>query len=169
METEYKSIKTGELKALREEFWINQNKTCPLLGVELPLEEFVLDHKHRKNKSCQIGEESGGLIRMAIQRQCNALEGKIFNNWRRYGLDRFGISLPTFLRNLADYLERDTTNIIHPSEQPALPVLTKTSYNKLSKVITGKDKMPGYKGKQKLTKGLVKLFKKYNIEPEFYK
>lgn len=166
-------VKPTELTALRTKLHSEQNNICPLLGIELPLEDIVIDHQHRKNQQQPIGEEGAGLIRGAIQRQANALEGKITNNWRRYNMDRFEVPLPVFLRNLADYLERENTNLIHPSELPKIPILKKSSYNQLVKAVNGQQKVPPYrivndKPKQKMTKPLKALFEKYDIKYEFY-
>lgn len=173
---EYKKIKHSELKALRQEMYDAQDGICPILKIKLPVEQFVVDHEHRKNKSKPIGSGDGsGLIRGAIQRHANALEGKITNNWRRNGMDKFDITLPDFLRNLADYLERDNTDIVHPSELPSPKIVKKSCFNKLVKAMQKEGKVaPTYrlspKGKkiQKLTKTLAKQFETYNIDVEFY-
>ena len=59
--------------------------------------------------------------------------------------------------------------MLHPTEAPKLPKLKKSSYNKLKKVYDGRAKFPPYPASKKLIKALEKLFKKYNIEPKFYK
>jgi hypothetical protein len=123
------------------------------------------------NQQQTIGENGAGLIRGAIQRHANSLEGKVTNAWRRYNMDRFDITIGDFLRNLADYLERDNLDIVHPSELPKPKILKKSCYNKLVKAIDGKQKVPDYAEKprkQKLTKELERLFEKYNINVEFY-
>jgi hypothetical protein len=83
------------------------------------------------------------------------------------------IDLPTFLRNLADYLEdnhlQDKTLYIHPSEEVKEPKLKKSSYNKLKKLYSGKAKFPEFPKSGKLSKKLEELFSKYNLEPDFYK
>lgn len=172
----FKIIKQGELSALRSRLHEEQGGVCPILKQKFAVEEMVVDHEHRKNKSKPIGSGDGsGLIRGAIQRHANALEGKITNNWRRNGMDKFDITLPDFLRNLADYLERDNTDIVHPSELPSPKIVKKSCFNKLVKAMQKEGKVaPTYrlspKGKkiQKLTKTLAKQFETYNIDVEFY-
>tara|TARA_R110000796_G_scaffold44977_1_gene109236 strand:- start:1038 stop:1556 length:519 start_codon:yes stop_codon:yes gene_type:complete len=167
-----KQLKQSDLKVIRE-LWYNElNGICPILGNEYPLSDFVVDHQHKLVK--ELSDETGkGLCRGAIQFQANALEGKISNAYRRYGLEKH-IDLVSFLRNLADYLESNKIHtdekLIHPNEAPRKPTLMKSSYNKLVKEIDGKQKVPEYKQKKgNLTKPLEVLFEKYNIKPEFKK
>ena len=165
-------LKQKDLKEVRERWFNELNGICPLLGNEYPLEEFVVDHQHKLVK--ELADETGkGLCRGAIQFQANALEGKISNSFKRLGLDKH-IDLVTFLRNLADYLESNKIHtdekLIHPNEAPRKPTLMKSSYNKLVKLIDGKQKIPEYKSKRgNLTKPLERLFEKYELEPEFKK
>lgn len=176
MNEEYKEIKSGELSKIRQELYDVQSGICPIMKQHFPIESFVVDHQHRLNKSQTVGEDGAGLIRGAIQRHANALEGKIVNNWRRNGMDKFDISLPDFLRNLADYLERPNTSIVHPTELPEIPKIKKSNYNKLFKALDEKDKtkIPDWKEdvkskhKMKMNQTLKKLYEKYKIEPEFY-
>lgn len=163
-------LKQKDLKDIKTKWWEENNKECPILKLEFPLNDMVIDHQH-KLKS-ELPDSTGkGICRGSIQRFANALEGKIWNNFKRMGLDRH-ISLPEFLRNLADYLEKNKINedilYIHPLEEPKKPKLTKVSYNKLCKEIKLDGKvLPKYS--TTLTKQLEKLFIKYNIQPEFYK
>lgn len=175
--TQYETITTKELKELRSTLHQAQDGICPIMAISIPLENMVIDHQHRRNKEEAIGNNGAGLIRGAIQRHANALEGKITNNWRRYGMDKFDISLSDFLRNLADYLDRDNFNIIHPSEMPKPKIVTKSSYNRLKKAVGDRQSFPEYrtrktkktvKNAQKLTKPLKALFEKYEIKWKFY-
>jgi len=145
-----------DLKILREELIIQQNNICPICLKEL--KDPVLDHEHRK----KLG--GSGKIRKVLCRSCNIYLGKIENNSKRFGFSL--IFLPDILRNIANYLESDHLDIIHPSEKPSKPKLKKSSYNKLFKQVNGKYVMPKYNGN--FTKRLEKLFEKYEIEPEFY-
>jgi hypothetical protein len=97
--------------------------------------------------------------------------GKIENNCVRYSIAHK--NLPEVLRNMADYLERPQLPYIHPTDAPKAPLLKKSSYNKLKKVMEvsanrKKKKCPEYPKSQKLTKPLEALYKEFNIEPEFY-
>jgi|APSaa5957512576_1039674.scaffolds.fasta_scaffold101896_1 hypothetical protein len=166
-------LKQKDIKKLKQELHEAHNGVCPLLGIEVPLDAMTLDHKHKRIVD-PAGPNGNGLIRGAIEFRANAMEGKITNNWKRY----FGanesthpILLPDFLRNLADYLEDPPCEqiYIHPSEKPKSKILKKSCYNKLVKQVNGKQMVPVYHKKQKLTKGLEKLFTKYKVGVEYYK
>ena len=117
-----KQLKQKDLKPLKEKWFKEQNGICPLFGKEFPIEDFCVDHFHRRCKSDLPDEETGrGLCRGCLNFRANSIEGKITNAFIRYGGHEF-INLPTFLRNLANYLEHNKihTNekFIHPSEEP---------------------------------------------------
>jgi len=168
-------LKQKDLKPLREQWHKEQNNICPILKQEFDISEMVIDHIHMTKKET-IGINGAGLCRKCIHRQINSFEGKITNAYKRYGLDKFDMSLPDILRSLADYLEQQPSEFIHPNEAPKQKIVTKSSFNKLIK----KMKLSGYtkkypiyrivndKNKQKLTIPLKKLFNQFNIEPEFY-
>jgi len=123
-----------ELKEIRESRHKKQNNVCPILKCTLPIEEMVLDHQHKKKKSDEPGIDGGGICRGVIQRQVNALEGKISNSFVRLGLSKFGKSLPDVLRNMADYLEnppmfQEEVVFIHPSDKNAIKRLSKSEFN----------------------------------------
>ena len=144
-----------DLKEIRLKWHKENNSICPILKTQYPVEKMCIDHDH-----------STGFIRGCIHLQANSLEGKILGAYKRTGVSKL-IDLPSFLRNLADYLENNMSNLelVHPTAMPKTPKLSLNSYNKLSKVCTSK--MPKYTGK--LTKVLTKLFEKYKIEPTFNK
>jgi len=171
-------LKTKEIKGLKEKLLAQNDNICPLLGIEVPADKTVLDHIH-KLKSDPYAIDKG-TIRNAIEFRSNALEGKISNNWKRYfGADesKHPISLPNFLRNLADYLEvgaysEDDTYWIHPTEVPKAKKVKKTSFNKMLKAFKQKypkKKVPVYPKSCKLTKLLDKLFIEFNITNFYYK
>lgn len=167
-------MKQNDIKTLKEKLWLENNKKCPLLDIEVPLDKMALDHIH-KLKSEDPSEQKG-TIRNAIEFRANAMEGKITNNWKRYfGSDEANhpINLPDFLRNLADYLEKGAYNnngifYIHPSEKQVEQNISKRQYNKLAKLYKKsgkKKKFPDYPKSSKLTVELGKLFEEFNIEP----
>lgn len=160
-------LKSNDLKPLKEKWHIEQNFICPILKKEVPLDKLVVDHLH-KLKSEEPGVDGKGCCRGAIEFRANALEGKITNNFKRLGLDK-EIDLPSFLRNLADYLENNHLNddvlYIHPTEVSRDPKVSKKNYNKLKKLYVGKAKFPEYPNSGKLTKPIEKLFKEYEVEP----
>jgi len=158
-----------ELSTYRETKHKEQNYICPIMGLQYPVSEMVVDHKH-KLKSDPASIDNGGLIRGIIHFQANIMEGKISNGFKRYGLCKHDISLPTFLRNLADYLENSITNLIHPNEKPKAKKIQLACYKKLVKANNGKYKIPPYpeKGGLKLTKPLKVLFEKYQVPIRYY-
>jgi len=65
----------------------------------------VLDHDHHT-----------GAVRDALHRGCNALLGKIENNYKRYGVWH----LKPFLAGAGDYLQRHSENrtgLLHPTHK----------------------------------------------------
>jgi len=132
-------MKQSEIKILKEKLWLKNNRKCPLLNQEVKLDKMVLDHKHKlKNDECGPGR---GTIREALEFRSNALAGKIENAFTRYfGSDesKQPITLPDFLRNMADYLERgdyieDDTYFIHPNEVPKRQKINKSALNRIKK------------------------------------
>ena len=174
-------MKQKDIKELREKLWIRNNKKCPLLGIDIPLDKCSLDHIHKK-KSDKYSENKG-TIRNSIEFRSNAIEGKIANAWKRYfgsNEDNHPIELPNFLRNLADYLEEgsyideDGFYYIHPSEVPKEPKLSKRNFNKCKKLYNAEEFVPKRKNQKKkvfpnfpksskLTVGLKVLFDRFEI------
>ena len=170
-----KQLKQKDIKPMKEKLWKENNKICPLLGIEVELDKMTLDHIHKL--ASEEPSEQKGTIRNAIEFRANVIEGKITNIWKRYfGADesKHPIDLPSFLRNLADYLENgayrdeDGNYYIHPTEKPKPKKLSKRNYNKLAKEykLTGrKKKFPEFPKSGKLTVALKKLFEEFNINP----
>jgi hypothetical protein len=178
MHMAYIELKQKDIKPLKEKLHKQNNGKCPLLGIEVDPSQMALDHIH-KLKSEDYAPDRG-TIRNAIEFRANAMEGKITNNWKRYfGADtsKHPVDLPTFLRNLADYLEaepytEDGNYFIHPSEVPKTPKLKKSAYNQLVKqfkIKYPKRKVPVYPKSKKLTKNLDKLFTEFGITDLYYK
>lgn len=173
----FKELKPKDIKILKEKLHKQNNGVCPLLGTKVPLDKMALDHIH-KLKSEDYADDKG-TIRNAIEFRANAMEGKITNNWKRYysaDESKHPIDLPSFLRNLADYLEagaycEDGDFFIHPSEVPKAPKIKKASYNKMIKLFKVKypnKKVPAYPKSRKLTKQMDKLFTEFNIVNFYY-
>jgi len=133
-------MKQSDIKILKEKIWKKNNKICPILGKEIPLENAVLDHKHKlKSEDCS---HIKGAIRTHLDMRANALAGKIENNFTRYFGKNPEIDLPSFLRNMADYLEKgsyfeivDDKEIyyIHPNETPKRKKVKISEYKRVSK------------------------------------
>lgn len=128
---------TQDIKRILHE---SSNGICPLLGTEIPLDKSVADHQHKlKAESCTNWEDGGkGLIRGAIEFRANAVEGKIVNAWSRYGLGKEGYDLPTYLRNLADYLESPPAKELdecyaYYSEKPKRTKVKISEYKRVAK------------------------------------
>jgi hypothetical protein len=97
-------LKSKEISAYREQQLQKQNGLDPITLIKITAP--ALDHDH-----------SQGNVRMVLQREVNAFEGKIFNAWRRY-LKHLGIPIITALEGLCWYYEQDfTNNPIHPTHR----------------------------------------------------
>ena len=180
-----KQIKQEDLVKIRKFFHEKMNKgICPILKIEFDVDEMVVDHAHKVN-SKNLGTDDGSLIRGVIHRQANTMEGKITNSFIRCGLHKFDITLPEFLRYLADFIEDSPMTYlqyIHPNEKMKEPKLMKRSFNKLQRLYELKypkrklliwDPHPEKKRKRKFTKKLTKklaeLYEEFELEPEFLK
>jgi len=167
----FKEMKQKDIKVLKEKIWLENDKKCPILDIEIPLDKMVLDHIHKLKD--EPYSENKGTIRTALEFRVNAFFGKMENAFKRYGLEK-EYDLATMLRNAADYFDEgayqceDGYYYIHPNEVPKEPKLSKRNYNKLKKEygLSGKKaKFPEFPKSGKLTVGLKKLFEEFNIEP----
>ena len=170
---ELTQLKSKDITETRDKILKEQDGLCALC--EEPITEksgVSLDHQHRTISSI-IGENGGGLIRGVLCRRCNVFEGKIWNNSKRFGLHS---DLPNWLRKLADYLEKENYPLIHPSEEPKDPKVSKRNYNKIKKLYKEEIFIPKRKNQKKkpmieypksgkLTKGLGELFERFEISP----
>lgn len=168
-----KPMKSADIKKLKEQIYNENAGICPLLNIPISLDKSVLDHIH-KLKS-EKPSENKGTIRNAIEFRANAMEGKITNNWKRYfGADdsKHPISLPDFLRNLANYLEKgaytdkEGNYFIHPSEVEKEPKLGKREFNTINKMYQTKypKKKPlEYPKSSKWTKQLLDLKEEFDL------
>ncbi|MDC0366804.1 endonuclease VII domain-containing protein [bacterium] len=160
--------KKGEVAKYRNKLRQLQGNLCAICTEPLSGSGVSLDHQH-KNKDAEVGFNGGGLIRGVLCRECNAFEGKIWNNSKRYGKHSH---LPTFLRRVADYLERENYPWIHPSEKPKPKVrpLHKRQYAKLKIAYEAHPKLravfPAFPEKGKPTKKLLNLFERFGIPPQ---
>lgn len=95
-------IKTKEIAPLRESLLQEQGGYCAIC-CKVPVRP-VLDHNHAHP----------GNIRGVLCNLCNTMEGRIYNNHKRHKID----DLPSWLRQLATYLEKHNENpstSIHPT------------------------------------------------------
>lgn len=96
-------LKTTEVAKCRTDLLAQQGARCALCKLPCPPEQAVLDHDH-----------STGAIRATLHRSCNALLGKVENNYKRYGVP----NLAAFCNGLAAYLQQHITNrtgLLHPT------------------------------------------------------
>lgn len=78
----------------------NTPAVCPLLGVPA---KWVVDHDH-----------ASGFIRGVISSEGNCLLGRIENAYLRLSKGAKMLPLAQVLRNMADYIERPHTGVMHP-------------------------------------------------------
>lgn len=88
-------IKASQAEAVRTTLLKRQGYSCPLCGGSLRAnskKQPVLDHDHNT-----------GYLRDVLCRNCNGIEGKVFNLARRAKAD---LSVEQWLQNLLSYWER---------------------------------------------------------------
>lgn len=163
-------MKTKDIRVLKEKLWMLNDKKCPVLDKEIPLEKMALDHAHKRKD--EEYSETKGVIREALDFRVNAVLGKLENALVRTGLaNDEDFDIGSFLRNAADYFEsgayrdEDGNMYIHPKEVHREPKVSKRNYNRLKKLYRGTKKFPEYPKSGKLTLGLKVLFEEYEIEP----
>ncbi len=96
-------LKTTGVKQTRLQLLEAQGFMCAICGRDCTDEQAVLDHDHTQ-----------GHIRAVLHRGCNAVEGKIINALKRYGIK----DVEGYLTGLLKYHERHATNqtgLIHPA------------------------------------------------------
>lgn len=160
-----KQLKSSSIPNTREKILDIQSGICPLCGnkVERP----VLDHKHKFKKADSNGENGNGLVRGVLCSDCNSAEGKIHNAISRF-VTRDPQKEIEFLKNLIKYYQDGYYPLIHPLEAPKEKDVSKSNFNKLSKLYKlkyPKKKPLVYPKSKKLTKQLKLLFKEFNINP----
>lgn len=96
-------LKSSALKTYRLQLLEAQGYRCAICQGECTEEQAVLDHDHKQ-----------GHVRAVLHRGCNAVEGKIVNALRRYGIkDPYA-----YLTGMLQYHNTHATNqtgFIHPS------------------------------------------------------
>jgi len=157
-------LKGKDVKALRDKLLEDQGGICPLCKMPINEGEATLDHQH-KTASEEIGVQGAGLVRGVLCRNCNSAEGGILSKYKRAGV--YLKDYPQFLRNLADYLEQENLQYIHPKEAPKTPLMGKLAFNKLKKAYAikyPKRKPLVFPKNKKLSKRWVDLFDEFNIK-----
>ena len=164
-----KVLKTNEIKTIRDDVLKQQDFKCAICGKDLRgVDGISLDHQHKLNKSQELGDDGAGLIRGVLCRECNVLEGKIWNNGSRYKQFKSVQERIIWLQKLINYYSKENYDMVHPSEKPIEKDLSKRQFNKLQKMFSikyPKKKVLEFPKSRKLTKKLDKLFKEFNINP----
>lgn len=104
-------LKTGKTyKDAKVSLYKLQGGLCPLCNKPLvSVESSHLDHDHA------LTGANAGKVRGLLHSGCNRCEGKFGSWFKRFGMEGGGVDFPTFLRNLATYLENDySNNDFHP-------------------------------------------------------
>lgn len=157
-----KQLTSTEIKSIKEQIWHKQNQCCAICGQPITLDKAVLDHQHKNKKSDANITNGNGLIRGVLCRECNLVEGKIWNNLKRFKQFTTTEERLIWLIQLSQYYKFPKYPYIHPTEKLKEPVVSKRQFNKLCKIC---GKPLTYPKSKKLTKPLEKLFNKYNINP----
>ncbi|HEY9705835.1 MAG TPA: endonuclease domain-containing protein [Allocoleopsis sp.] len=102
-------LKYKDIPKIKAELCFKQSNKCPICNRRIPdlkPRDRCLDHNHTTGK-----------VRAVLCRSCNAIEGKVYKLFVRYGLRKAGIDYEIFLLNLADYIKYPETNYIHPKHK----------------------------------------------------
>lgn len=160
-------LKTSDIPRIRKEIADRQENKCLLCGCDLSDKIAVLDHQHKRKKTDKNIVDNNGLVRGVLCSECNALEGKIFNNSNRFLHYPRQAILIEWLLNLIEYYQREKYPYIHPSEKEKEKEVSKSNFNKLKKLFIQDNpkKSLEYPKSKKLNKRLKELFEEYNISP----
>lgn len=124
----------ADIKRIRQLLYEEQQELCALTKLPVEFKDVHLDHAH----------DSEQLVRGVLHKAANMSLGKIENIAVRY-LYWYPYTLPEFLRQVADYLEKEKdTRYRHTDWQKRVRVM----YNKLNakqqnKVLTGLGSIEG--------------------------
>ena len=103
-------LKVKELAEVKRRLLILQSNTCMICHrnlKEMSSRNVCLDHNHEN-----------GMVRAVLCRSCNALEGKFYRLFIRYGLKKAGVDYQDFLFNMMRYVAFPETVMIHPKFKP---------------------------------------------------
>jgi hypothetical protein len=95
-----------DVNKVREQLYKEQNRKCLCTDLEIPEDACVLDHSHDDQQ----------YVRGVLHRQVNAAIGKIENLYVRMLSFWYPYDLPTFLKQVAEYLSKKEpdTRYRHP-------------------------------------------------------
>ena len=95
-------LKQQDIPKVRDEISALQGNLCAIC--QMPMEEKCLDHDHKT-----------GLIRSVLCRNCNGIEGKIFNLCRRGKRAMTEIDYIVEILNYWNFHKQNPRNIFHPT------------------------------------------------------
>ncbi len=116
-------IRYKDIPTVKKELRGVQNDKCAICGTSLkriPKKDVCLDHDHET-----------GRIRAVLCRSCNAIEGKTYRSFVRYGLRKRKIDYETFLKSLSMYAQKYSTYYIHPKFKTKKVISKNTPHNKV--------------------------------------
>lgn len=130
----YYITKQKDIIEIKKELHDLQNGICPLLEKPIELSKMVIDHRHKTKAQIPTIENGLGFIRGALEFRANAFEGKVWNFYKRLGLDN-EIEFSHLLRNLADFHDNPpcTDPLLHYTEVPKREKVKISEYNKVKK------------------------------------
>lgn len=134
MEEKLIMLTEKQLDKLRKVQYERQGCCCAITGLPYAYKDCVFDHKHKRKDEPLGGPDGLGLLRGVIGKNVNTFEGRLWKNWKRYGLSE-DIPLPDLLRRMADYLEKPPIEqvYVHPKERPKRKKLSKPDYYNICK------------------------------------
>jgi hypothetical protein len=131
---EYFITKQKDIIEIKKELHNLQEGVCPLLKKPIELSKMVIDHRHKTKAQIPTIENGLGFIRGALEFRANAFEGKVWNFYKRLGLDN-EIEFSNLLRNLADFHDNPpcTDPLLHYTEVPKREKVKISEYNRIKK------------------------------------
>lgn len=149
----WEQLETKDIPQLRNKLLQDQDGKCGICK-KSPIDTvWALDHCHKK------GYGGSGLVRGVLCRNCNSVEGKIVRALKRFGIKIHELS--GWLRNLADWLDKDHYPYIHPTERDRTKV-TKTEFKGFMEFMKSTyNKVFKYPVKGLLTKNQESYYKLY--------
>lgn len=162
-----RNLKNKDIPLIRKQILEEQDYHCPLCGKHINEDDRItLDHQHKYRKSDENGVDGNGLVRGVLCSECNALEGKIWNNSVRFLHQPSKEQRISWLKNLIKYYEKDPYLYVHPTEVQKEPQLSKRNFNILKKQYKLKyNKELEFPKSSKMTKKLEPLYEEFKIEP----
>ncbi len=130
----YYITKQKDIKPIKVELHNNQGGICPLLNKEIHIDKMVVDHRHKRKTDEATVDNGLGMIRGALEFRANAFEGKVWNFYKRLGLDQ-DVEFSELLRRLADFHDDSPCkeSILHYTEVPKRAKVKVSEWNRIKK------------------------------------